>query len=107
MKKWLRRLAYLLILLLWAAIMLLPVGAFTLARNGQFTLGNTRVFLIQTQDQAGIGFQTTREVQREVQCVRSSVRYLMWEGEGENFADCSQCVDGIERVPSGGQCIAP
>ena len=107
MRKWLRRLTYLLILIVWAAIMALPLGAFALATNGQFTLGSTRVFMIQEQDQAGIGFQTTREVNHEAQCIRTAIRYVMWEGEGENFVDCSQCIDDVARVPQGGRCVAP
>ncbi|HFC12241.1 MAG TPA: hypothetical protein ENJ56_05300 [Anaerolineae bacterium] len=106
MRKWLRRLFYFLILLVWLIVMLLPVASFTLARRGEFTLGNTRVFLISERDQGGIGLQSTRDVAREAVCTVTSIRYLMWEGEGENSQSCS-CQDGVARVPKRNRCVVP
>lgn len=106
MKKWSRRLTYLIITVIWLAIMLSPLVAVRLATNGRMEIGNTTLFLIQERDTGGIGFQTTREVENEAMCTYNAVRFLMWEGEGENTRTCS-CSDGVEREPRGRRCVAP
>lgn len=106
MRKWLRRLTYFIILLAWISLLLLPVASFKLARQGEFMLGKTRVFLISERDQGGVGLQSTRDVTREAACSITTIRYLMWEGDGENLQTCT-CQDGIERVPKRNRCVVP
>ena len=108
MNKWLRRFLILLGVTFWLCVMLFPVAAFRLAQNGEMTVRNTRIFLVSERTQGGVGFQSTRDVSNEAQCTITSVRYLMWEGEGENLRVCSLCSDGVDRVPSGlNSCVAP
>lgn len=124
MNVWLRRLIYLVIILVWLAIMMLPATAFILARNGQIQVGepdgpHTRLFLLQDADAEGLGLERARTVRPPasgpdtVTCLRTTVSYWMWAGEaGQNTSYC-QCIDqatgglaGLESpscmVPSGG-----
>ncbi len=106
MNKWAKRLLYLIITLVWLAIMLFPVFAIRLATRGQLQAGNTTIFMVQERQEAGIGFQTTREVNSEATCTLTTVRYVLWDGEGENSRSCS-CSDGVERDARWGRCVAP
>ncbi len=86
--------------------MLFPVFAVRLATSGQMQVGNTTIFMVQERREAGVGFQTTREVKREAVCTLTTVRYVMWEGDGENSSSCT-CGDGVERVAQRGRCVTP
>jgi hypothetical protein len=80
-----RRIAYVGIVLLWLAIMCLPIFAFVLATQGQVQVGNSfrlRVFLLQDVSAQGIGVEWSRPFNGEQNCARTTVRYLIWEGEG-------------------------
>ncbi|MCB0006911.1 MAG: hypothetical protein KDE04_10670 [Anaerolineales bacterium] len=99
MKPWLRRLLYLLIVLVWLLVMAFPIFAVVLASRGEIQLGddpanNSRVFLIQEADAEGIGIQTIRETGDDLVCSETSVTYLMWKGEGENSRFCSCAASG-------------
>ena len=101
-----RRFLYLLIILVWLSAMLFPIAAVRLATNEQIEIGSTRVFLVQSRTQGGVGIQTAREVTREADCTIHSIRYIMWKGEAENARTCS-CADGTMREPQGRRCAAP
>ena len=97
MKRWLRRLAYLLFFLVWLVVMSFPMFAFFLATNGEIQLGNdprrhVRFFLLQETDTQGIGVEWIRPLRENDTCSRGSIRYLLWEGKGQNIDYC-QCYD--------------
>ena len=92
-----RRLIYLLILILWAVIMCFPVLAFTVAIRGHVEFGNTlRIFLVQ-EDSQGLGIQWNRSDTDQEECIRSSVRYFFWDGdERSQNVDFCRCYDNGE-----------
>lgn len=97
MRPWLRRLLYLLLILLWLLVMSLPVFAFVLATQHQIQVGseperNLRLFLIQERGSEGIAVQWMGAPSTDDHCAQGRVIYLMWEGEGENARFC-QCYD--------------
>lgn len=76
---------------------LLPLFACRLITQGALQFGNEQgrflnIFMLQDPDQEGIGVQWTRAFDDEAQCTRTSVRYYMFVGEGENldFCECTQ-----------------
>ncbi len=97
MKRWLRRFLYLLIVLIWIAIMSLPFLAVMVAARGQVQLGDDtgrhlRIFLVQQRGAAGIGIENQRPLRQSTDCTKTTVTYLLWEGTGENASYC-QCID--------------
>jgi len=99
MNRWLKRLFYLLLLLLWLMVMLFPATAFVLARKGELHLGESvRIFMVQADDANGVAIEHSRQVGNS-QCRRTSLTYLLWEGEGENVVYC-QCVDNAGNLAS-------
>jgi hypothetical protein len=99
MNPWPRRLAYLTITLIWLLLISLPAFAFFLAARGQIQIGaqdgrHTRVFLLQERDLQGLGVEQTRPLRGEPTCLRTTIRYYLWEGEGENTAFC-RCTDPV------------
>jgi len=96
MNRWLRRFIYLLVTLAWLCLMSFPAIAVILAIQGQIQVGNDlrhlRVFMLEDPDVQGIGVEWTRPLRRQQGCSRTTVNYLLWEGEGENVAFC-QCYD--------------
>ncbi len=110
MKKWGRRLIYLLIAIVWLGIMLFPTFAFVLMRNEQIEIGATRIFMLLEEDVAGIGVQTSRPARTEddVSCQRGSIFYIVWQGEadGQNATYCT-CDDGSDRIRDGRWCRSP
>ncbi len=105
MSKWLRRLLILLFVLFWLVVILTPTLAFVLARNGQVQVGRTegrhwRLFLLQEPDTEGVGLERGRpvapplEAPPSVSCLRTTVNYWLWAGEG-NGADYCQCTDTV------------
>lgn len=93
-------------------IALLPIFACRLATAGQMSFGELpenylNIFLLQEPGQEGIGVQRTRRIDipgNETGCIRTSVRYYMVSGEGENLDSCS-CDSSVslENLPSGCQ----
>jgi hypothetical protein len=103
MSRWLRRFIYLLVTLVWLCVMSLPALAFILAIQGQIQMGNDvrhhlRIFMLQDPDVQGIGIEWTRPLRRQPTCSRTTVNYLLWEGEGEDVAFC-QCYDPLTNDP--------
>lgn len=100
----------LLIIVLWLAIMMLPMLAFVLARNGQVQLGDSdgrhwRLFLLQEAEAEGLGLERGRPVAPPLDapgasCLQTSVSYWMWTGEGQDVIYC-QCADAAtgNRLP--------
>jgi hypothetical protein len=103
MNPWLRRLVYLAAILIWLLIMSFPTFAFLLATRGQIQIGNNdgryvRVFLLQEPEAEGIGVEQQRLLREPVGCRRTSVRYFMWAGEGQNVSFCG-CFDPSTGAP--------
>jgi hypothetical protein len=102
MNRWLRRLVYTLITLVWLFVMLLPTAAFVLAARGELRLGSdpqrqVRFFMVQQPDAEGVGVEWTRPLRQHDDCTRTSVRYWLWEGEGEPVSAC-RCYTGDGAV---------
>ena len=97
MKKWLRRLSYLLIVLFWLLIVSFPFTAFALAVNGRVQVGrddgsHLRLFMVQQPDADGVAAEVVRPTLFSRGCRQTTIVYLLWEGEGENARFC-QCFD--------------
>jgi hypothetical protein len=96
----LRRFGYALIVIVWLALMLLPILAFILAARGELMIGdvqasNIRLFMVNEDEAKGIGFQRVKKVDSESDgCFQTSVKYLLWEGQdsGLNISFCA-CYD--------------
>jgi hypothetical protein len=100
-KKWGRRLMYLVIFIVWLLLMAFPFVAFTLATNGEMRIGNERhlrLFLVQEAEANGIGIEWRRSLFQPGNCLRTSVAFLMWEGESEGVSYC-QCFDPATNEP--------
>jgi hypothetical protein len=112
MKKWLRRLFFLVGFILWLLLMVFPFVAFRLATNGEMQIGNEshlRLFLVQEVGADGVGFEWRRELFQPDNCLRTSVGYLMWEGESEGVSYC-QCFDPVTNAflpVVGNACVLP
>jgi hypothetical protein len=107
-KQWLRRLAYMLVVLLWLLLISFPVVAFLLATQGEIIIGEPdrsglRLFMVQERQSQGGGLQWTRPQNGPAQagCSQTSLRYYLWEGsdQGQNVDYC-QCFD-----PQNGQAL--
>jgi hypothetical protein len=97
MRPWVRRLAYLLGILLWLLVLSIPFFMFALAARQQLQIGaaqenHIRLFLIQEKDAEGIGLEIARPEPDNPNCAQTSVRYFMWSGEPENVTFC-HCFD--------------
>lgn len=103
MNVWIRRLLMLFFVLFWLVLILTPTLAFVLARNGQVQVGSSegphwRLFLVQEADAEGIGLERSRvvppplEAPPGVECLRTTVSYWMWHGDGPAVAYC-QCAE--------------
>lgn len=83
--------------MLWVILMCLPLMAFVLAVKGEVKLGNqakshVRIFMVQGEKEDGLGIEYSRRVTENAECFRSSIRYLLWNGEAEKVnADYCQC----------------
>jgi hypothetical protein len=111
-RRWLRRLVYLLVLIVWIPVMAFPFVAFTLATKGELQLGgesHLRFFMVQETGANGVGIEWQRELFQPDSCRRTSIAYLMWEGEGEGVSYC-QCFDVATGDPlpvTGSICSLP
>ncbi len=111
MKKWLRRLAYLLVIIIWLLVMAFPIFAFVLAGRGQIMLGeqtgsHVRIFLLREPDVEGVGVEWARPYRQQADCTRTSVTYILWEGESENTAYC-QCFASQQGTAVPASCNPP
>jgi hypothetical protein len=111
-KRWLRRLLYLILFIIWLLFMAFPFVAFRLATNGQVQIGDEshlRLFLVQETDANGLGVEWRRQLFQPDNCLRTSVGFLMWEGDSEGVTYC-QCYDPATDAPLGGAaaaCVMP
>jgi hypothetical protein len=106
MKKWSKRILYPLLFIAWLLIMCLPITMVALARNGSMQVGkedrtHLRLFMVQEDRDNGVGMAFTRATGDS--CQRTSLVYLMWEGEGENSSYC-QCYDSTGGVVDNNSC---
>ena len=100
-----RRLGYISVALIWLMIMCLPVLAFVLAIRGELKLGDQekshiRVFMVQGAEEDGLGIEWSRRPDNSSDCLKSSVRYLLWDGDAEDvnvdYCHCFKNVEGQE-----------
>jgi hypothetical protein len=65
-----------------------------------------RLFLVQERDHQGVGLDWSAPAAE--MCRQGRIRYLMWEGQGQNSQYCT-CFDAsgslIRSLP--GACVAP
>ena len=114
MKRWLRRLAIVLLLLVWASVMAFPIFAVLLATQNQLQVGEEqgrrlRLYLVQERAQEGIGIEWARPVAGtgdDAYCLQTSIRYLMWVGEGQNVTYC-QCFTGDRSLQESNRGLCP
>ena len=112
MKRWLRRLLYLVVFIVWLLFMVFPFVAFRLATNGEMRLGDERylrLFLVQEAEANGVGIEWRRGLFQPGDCLRTSVAFLMWQGDSEGVSYC-QCFDPVTQAPlpvAGNACILP
>ena len=93
MKRWLRRVVYVVVVVVWLAVMSFPFLAFSLARKGELHLGeDVRLFLVQEKDAEGVGVERKRPLPSSSSCFRTTITYIMWEGQNDNVVYC-QCFD--------------
>ncbi len=103
MKRWRRRVAYILVIAMWLAVMSFPFLAFYLSTRGEIRLGgeqhSIRVFLLQEDEAQGIGIARERPLPDQPACNHTRVTYLLWQGQGQNTTYC-QCPDtGVISCP--------
>ena len=90
---------YLIIILLWVILMSFPIIAFVLATRGELAAGDAneagfRLFLLSNTDVQGIGFERRKRIDREDNCLESTIKYFLWEGENQNLdITFCQCFD--------------
>jgi len=99
MKRPLRRIIYLLIIFIWLLVMSFPVFAMILATQQQILIGNdpsrhVRIFLLQADNAAGVGFEWAGKLGTNASCTQTSVNYFLWEGSAESVSFC-QCYDPL------------
>jgi hypothetical protein len=112
MKRWARRVVYVLLALVWLLVMAFPVVAVVVATQGEIQLGeeragrHLRLFLVQERDHQGLGLDWSTPA--EHMCRQGRIIYLMWQGQGENSRYCT-CFDASGSVVSSspGDCDAP
>ena len=88
---------------------LIPLFACRLITQGVLQFGDEQgrflnIFMLQEPDQEGVGVQWTRAFDDEAQCTRTTVRYYMFVGEGENFDFC-ECTEMPVSRPLPDMCI--
>jgi hypothetical protein len=93
----LRRVVYLMVALLLLTIMTLPIFAIMLAARGELMIGtdqgsSIRVFMVNTEQETGIGLQRTKESGTDTGCLRTTLNYFLWEGQkaglNTSFCEC-------------------
>lgn len=98
-----RRLGCIIVLVLWFLFLMLPLGLFILAAEGDFTIGRGndipdaseyprfQLKLIMEPDYRGISLINTslhRDGDRNL-CIQTNVRYVLWEGDGDPAVYCN------------------
>lgn len=82
---------------------ILPIFACRLLATGKIEFGElpnnyVNIFVLQEPGKEGLGFQWSRTVDDENQCIQTTARYFMFEGEGEDIDFCGCAIDG-ETIP--------
>lgn len=108
MRRWWKRAGYVVVILLWLLLVSFPVVAFFLATQGEIQIGDSssglRLFLLQEDDNQGLGFQWTRLYDgsnlESAVCSQTSLRYFLWEGDAAGqSSDYCQCFDAETQAP--------
>ncbi len=109
-----RRLGYLAIIIIWLTLMCFPVLAFLIATRGEIRFGDItrsgiRVHLVQEVEAQGLGIEWSRRTNRQSNCSRTTVRYLLWEGESAGYnTEYCLCYDLAGQYPQVvGSCEEP
>lgn len=102
--RFVRRLGCGALLMVWFVLMLWPCVLLTVIMEGEFVVTisdrpnhDARIFNVQSDDTRGFGFSYA-EVQEESSerlCIKTYVRYIMWEGSNEpvDYCRCYERVD--------------
>ena len=111
MKRWLRRLVYLLVVIIWLLVMAFPIFAFVLSGRGEMMFGDqagshVRLFLLREPDVEGVGVEWTRPYRPQTGCTQTRITYIMWEGQSENTSYC-QCFDPQQGTAVPAACSPP
>ena len=88
---------------------LIPLFGCRLVTQGVLQFGDEEgrflnIFMLQDPDQEGIGMQWSRAFDDEAVCTRTTVRYYMFVGEGENFDYC-ECTNEPVSRPLPDMCV--
>lgn len=101
----LRSSLFIVVAVAWLVVMCLPILAFWLATQGEIEVGqlprtSVRVFMVQSEDNQGLGIQWNRPVNGADNCARTSVRFLLWggDGAGQNTSYCL-CYESTTNQP--------
>ena len=107
----LRRLAYVVVAIMFLIVMTLPIIAFALAARGELMIGSEqgsylRLFMVNEDQAEGIGLQHVRQSAGADDCLQGSVRYFLWQGQSQSLdADYCTCPSaGIGKGPIPGRC---
>jgi len=108
-----RRLAYLIVTVVLVIVMSLPILAIGLAARGELMVGSSqgsfiRLFMVNADQVEGIGLQRVRKSSSVDGCLQGSVRYFLWEGQGQTLgADYCTCPDAkLSQAAVAGYCTA-
>jgi hypothetical protein len=100
-----RRLVYAGVIVIWLIVMCFPITAFLLATRGEIHIGSAnlsgiRIFLISETQAQGVGFQWDRRLPNDPDCIKSTVRYLLWDGNESGInTDYCWCYDLSGQTP--------
>lgn len=84
--------------------MILPIVAVVLAVRGEINIGresNTgvRLFMINSEDQQGIGIERRRELSQQENCTNINLNFILWEGDPEDvntsYCQCYEAETGF------------
>lgn len=94
-----RRLLYTIAIIIWLLVMSFPIIAMVLATQQQIQIGDdsrrhVRLFLLQEENAQGVGIEWARPLRENRSCSKTSVNYLLWEGEAKPASYC-QCFDTL------------
>lgn len=106
-----RRLAYVVITLLWLILMAFPIVAISLAFKGELRIGSIeapklRLFLVQENENQGIGLEWLTKDSDNAYCQEVKIRYLLWKVEAiqPNVNYCLCHGTSITQPASTGNC---
>lgn len=111
MKQWLKRFGYFIAFWVWLLVMLFPMLAFLLAAKEELQIGqqdepHLRLFLLQETSGEGIGVEWQREIGQPNGCAKTTVTYLLWEGDAEiiRYCQCQNMQTGALLPPEDAMC---